>query len=136
MKLDIKTIKKYEKKSTASLIKICVRWCHKYIRKRDEGLACISCGQYRTLEAGHCFSGGKYPRLRFYEWNINGQCKQCNYYGSMETGITYRDTLIQRIGKEEFEKIQRISEDRTPFKWDRFDLITKIEHYKTKYNEK
>lgn len=130
--MEAKTIQKYSTKSLPNLIKTAVRWCHKYIRERDEGKPCISCGKFRTLEAGHCFSGGKYPRLRFNERNIWGQCSPCNRYGSMETGIFYRDNLIKRIGLEEFNKIQTIAEDRTPFKWDRFEVIEIIEHYKNK----
>jgi hypothetical protein len=50
----------------------------------------------------------------------------------MEIGAAYRRNLVERIGLQEVEKIEMIAADRTPFHWDRFDLIEKIEYYKAK----
>lgn len=49
-----------------------------YIRTRDAGLPCISCGNWCALEAGHYRSIGAAPELRFDEENVNGQCNRCN----------------------------------------------------------
>ena len=51
-----------------------------YIRLRDKDKNCISCdkklvGKY---DAGHFFSVGAYPNLRFNENNVHGQCVHCN----------------------------------------------------------
>lgn len=130
--MDSKVIQKYQNKGVASLINIAVRHFHKFIRERDEGLPCISCGNYRTLQAGHFQSAGKFARLRFNEYNVNGQCKQCNFYGGMEIGASYERNLRKKIGNEEVDEILLIASDRTPFKWDRFTLIETIEKYKSK----
>ena len=43
--MEAKTIKKYDKYDKKALLRIAVKWCHKFIRMRDEGQPCISCGQ-------------------------------------------------------------------------------------------
>jgi hypothetical protein len=53
-----------------------------YIRLRDKDKPCISCdkklvGKY---DAGHFFSVGAYPNLRFNENNVHGQCVECNQH--------------------------------------------------------
>lgn len=123
-------LKKYKGKNTQQLLRMCARRFSRHIRLRDEGKPCVSCGKYRILQCGHFYSAGKYPRLRFNENNSAGQCLQCNYYGSMETGSRYRVELERRIGKDELERLDMIALDRTPFSWNRFDLIEKIEKYK------
>lgn len=77
-----------------------------YIRKRDEGKPCISCerilrGKY---DAGHFFSVGSYPNLRFNTDNIHGQCVYCNQHlhGNL---IQYQMNLEKRIGKEAMDKL-------------------------------
>ena len=130
MNLNVSDIpKRYLKKSIPSLKKILERRLHKFIRSRDEGLPCISCGLFKKLQAGHFYSAGKFSRLKFDEDNIHGQCLRCNYYGGNEVAIRYRERLIKRIGIKRVHRLDRISQDRTPFKWDRFYLIEKILKY-------
>lgn len=82
------------------------RWCEKraekscnhYIRVRDFGRPCISCGvQYGQVHAGHWKSVGACPELRYHEDNINGQCAQCNGPKSGNV-LEYRIGLEHRIG--------------------------------------
>ena len=62
--------------------------CHAYVRARDEGKPCISCGTILTSEgigggfdAGHYRSRGAADHLRYdHARNIFGQCKRCNRY--------------------------------------------------------
>ena len=51
-----------------------------YIRMRDKDKNCISCDKKLVgkFDAGHFFSVGAYPNLRFNENNVHGQCVHCN----------------------------------------------------------
>jgi len=49
-----------------------------YVRARDYGSPCISCGKMTELQAGHYRSVGAAPELRFDEMNVHGQCHRCN----------------------------------------------------------
>lgn len=125
------TSKIYKNKTTPQLIKIAVRHFHQFIRKRDHGQPCISCGKRTTLQAGHFFSAGNHPAVRFDEDNIHGQCLKCNYYLSANL-IPYRQNLLEKIGSKKFKALEQkvqISK-RNGFKWDRFALIDTIEKYK------
>ncbi|HHF3505668.1 TPA: recombination protein NinG [Haemophilus influenzae] len=85
---------------------------NKYIRLRDVGKECISCGKPLVAEqlgggfdAGHYRSRGAAPHLRFYTLNIHGQCKKCNrYYGGNVQ--QYRLGLLDRLGSEKVEQIE------------------------------
>lgn len=131
----MKIPERYRNKSIAALKRIAVTWCHKYIRKRDEGLPCISCVNYRKLQAGHFYSAGKFPALKFDEDNIHGQCLQCNYYGSQETGAAYERNLRARIGDERVDSIimKAQASKRMVYKWNRFTVIEAILKYQEKY---
>ena len=78
-----------------------------FIRLRDKDRPCISCysplvGKY---DAGHFFSVGAYPNLRFNEDNVHGQCVHCNQHkhGNINE---YRINLPTRIGQEAFDKLE------------------------------
>lgn len=138
--LTSKTIKKYKSKSIASLLDIAKTHFNKFIRERDtddNGFGrCISSGQplrvpSQNSHAGHFYSAGKYPALRFNENNVHLQGKSDNYFNGANL-LEYRKKLIFKIGIEEVEELDRIAEmsKRTHFKWDRFALIEIIEKYK------
>lgn len=118
-------------KSLSSLIRIAVTHFHKFIRNRDKDKPCISCGKYTTLQAGHYYSAGKHPVIRFNEDNVHGQCLSCNYYKSGDL-INYTYNLIDRIGKDRFEKLkfQVALSKQIKHKWDKFYLIEIIDKYK------
>ena len=98
-----------------------------FIRKRDEGQPCISCGKFRELQAGHFYSAGHHSHMRFNEDNVHGQCKSCNYFLSGNL-IEYRKNLIKKIGAERVEKLDRIAATRG--KINRFFVLEIIEKYK------
>ena len=54
-----------------------------YIKKRD-GNTCISCGAKglsgQNWHAGHLFSAGQYPAIRYNELNVHSQCSRCNIF--------------------------------------------------------
>ena len=70
-----------------------------YVRARDEGKPCISCGEMKPLQAGHYWSVGARPELRFDEANIHGQCHRCNIdlAGNREA---FRAGIVDRLGSE------------------------------------
>jgi hypothetical protein len=72
-----------------------------YIRERDAGQPCISCGRYHqgAHDAGHYRSVGAMPALRFNEDNVHRQCVPCNQHKSGNV-LEYRLGLIARIGAE------------------------------------
>jgi len=121
----------YNNKSVASLIKIATRYFNTYIRNRDQGKPCISCGAYTTLQAGHFYSAGNYPALRFDPNNVHGQCKKCNYY--LSGNLTeYEKSLNYRVGEGVVKQLHLKASiyKRTRYKWDRFSLINIIKKYK------
>ena len=130
--IEVKAIQRYKGKSVASLLKIAERHFNTYIRKRDAGKPCVSCGQRRTLEAGHY-----YPKtvsaLRFHENNVHGQCNSCNRHGHGNLA-SYLHGLLDRIGQDGLNELMLLKEmyDRAGYKWDRFHLIEIIEKYKAK----
>ena len=74
-----------------------------WIRERDKGLPCISCGTTKTIQwdAGHYMPAGANAALRFDENNVNKQCCYCND-GSKLSGnlIKYRIGLVKKIGED------------------------------------
>jgi hypothetical protein len=120
-----------QKKSASQLKAIAVRHFHKFIRNRDKNEPCISCGKYTTLQAGHFYSAGNHPSVRFNEDNVNGQCKKCNYFLSGNL-LPYRENLIKKIGQERVDKITLNVEmsKKFGFKWSRLFLIETILKYK------
>lgn len=85
---------------------------HKYIRARDKGKPCISCGVTEQdrftgghFDAGHYRSTGAAPHLRFNLLNIFGQCKQCNRNLSGNT-VEMRRGVIDRIGVDRVELLE------------------------------
>ena len=70
-----------------------------YVRARDEGMPCISCGEMKPLQAGHYWSVGARPEMRFNEANIHGQCSRCNVdlAGNREA---FRAGIVDRLGSE------------------------------------
>lgn len=84
---------------------------NKYIRWRDFGCGCISCGnlpaqlQGGTMDAGHFCSRGASSHLRFNLLNIHAQCVRCNRRLSGNIG-KYRVNLIDKIGLVIVERLE------------------------------
>lgn len=138
--MNSKTIQKYRNKSIASLKNLATKHFNTFIRERDtddNGFGrCISSGQplrvpSQNAHAGHFYSGGKFPELKFNENNVHLQGKSDNYFNGGNQ-LEYRKNLIKKIGIEEVEELDRLADmsKRNIFKWDRFALIEVIEKYK------
>lgn len=104
-----------------------------FIRARDAGKPCISCGKPLPSEAvggafdaGHYRSVGSAPHMRFVEDQVAGQCKHCNRYLA-GNHVAYRAGLIERIGLARVEQIER---DQTLRKYTRDGLIELARYYK------
>lgn len=103
---------------------------NKYIRERDKDKPCISCGRYTTLQAGHFYSAGHHPGLRFDEDNVHGQCLRCNMYlsGNLHE---YAKNLPGRIGQQRYDALcyRADAYKKTRFKWNRWYLEEIIGKY-------
>lgn len=105
---------------------------NKFIRLRDKGNNCISCGKPCKKEnAGHYRSVGGNPELRFEELNCHLQCEYCNTYlhGNL---IEYRKGLIKKIGVELVEWLEGVHELK---KYTIQELKDLKEYYKDKIKE-
>jgi len=60
---------------------------------------------------------------------VHLQGKSDNYFNGGNL-LEYRKNLIQKIGIEKVEELDRIAAKKGPHKWDRFYLIEIIEKYK------
>jgi len=133
-----KTIKSYQKLSTARLkIKAQIAF-NSWIRSRDQvdGIfTCIACGKIGTdgFQAGHFFSAGHYNALRFDELNCWACCVKCNYYLSGNL-VPYERNLLAKIGEKALEKLKVKAgmSKRVLKKWDRIELIEIIIRYEKK----
>jgi hypothetical protein len=83
---------------------------HSFVRERDAGKSCISCGVLwnKEFQAGHYYPAGSFETLKYDLDNIHGQCVQCNLYkeGNFEN---YTLRLPYRIGKEAFDRIVKLA---------------------------
>lgn len=104
-----------------------------YIRERDRGLPCISCGTWTTVqwEAGHFRSRGKASHLRYHEDNIHAQCHHCNVHlsGNQQQ---YRINLIARIGAE---RVEALENNNTPHRYNREELDAIRKRYRALLRE-
>lgn len=129
--MDSQIIQKYKKYTTAQLRQKAGEKFRAFIRKRDEGQPCISCGSRNTSDASHYYSAGHFPNLEFNEDNCHAACRRCNFFLSGNL-IHYRERLIQKIGLARVEALdfQAKAYKRNGYKHDRFFLIETIERYK------
>ncbi len=125
------TREKYKIYDVPKLKKLAQYEFNAFIRRRDEGKPCVSCGNARPTQAGHYFSAGHYPGLAMNENNCHLQCVRCNMYlsGNLRE---YREGLIKRIGEEQFRKLEDTAAyyKRNGYKHDRMNLIEIIIKYR------
>lgn len=90
-----------------------------WVRFRDAGRPCISCGAMPdpkrggTMDAGHYRSTGACPQLRFDPDNCHLQCVRCNRDLSGNS-VAYRVGLVRRIG---VQRLARLEGDHPLPKW-------------------
>lgn len=98
-----------------------------YIRRRDEGLQCISC-ENSGDQAGHYFPVN-YSGVRFNEINVNMQESSCNKwkYGNQ---AMYRIGLVKKYGERAVRELEEEAVATKYKKWTRDELYEIIEKYK------
>lgn len=140
-----RTNKKAKSKKTVTLPKLKAKLqevFNEYIRLRDKGERCISCGlrNYSNpnayLQAGHYYPVSGYDGLRFDEDNVHGECARCNCFDESHL-IGYGENLIKKIGQERYDALKQRAADykKNGYKWSRAELLEKIEYYKAKIKE-
>lgn len=91
-----------------------------FVRERDRGLPCISCGGHMSDESlitgsrtdcGHYRSVGAAPHLRLDLRNAHAQCVKCNRHLSGNT-VSYRLGLIARVGEARVLAVEHDNEPR------------------------
>lgn len=97
---------------------------NRYIRIRDEGKPCVSCGNplidksnYLTgsaIDASHYRSRGAASHLKFNVFNVHSACTRCNRQLS-GNAVEYRIRLIERIG---LGRVERLEADNGPLRFD------------------
>jgi hypothetical protein len=120
------------------LVKVAQSAFNAYVRARDAGKGCISCGNQLPFDAiggafdcGHYRSVGSAPHLRFDERNAHGQCKHCNRYLS-GNHVEYRKGLIARVGQETVEDLEC---DQRARKYSKDELVALAEKYRRRARE-
>ena len=124
-----------EMKTLPQLRKECQQVFNKFIRLRDWGQPCISCGAPHTgaansFDAGHYRSVGSSPEVRFDPRNVHGQCKRCNRFGFDSSA--YRANLIAKIGVDQVEALEA---EKSAKNYTRQDIRALIITYKQKCKE-
>lgn len=105
-----------------------------FVRERDKNLPCISCGKYReSYNAGHYYSVGGHPNVRFNLDNIHKQCVYCNLHLSGNIR-PYRENLLLKIGEDRLNLLDSIA--KIPVKFYRHELIELINEYRDRKRQK
>lgn len=84
---------------------------HAFVRERDKGKPCISCGMpwHKDFHAGHFHKAELFETLKFNLDNIHGQCPGCNIFkdGNLEQ---YNINLPHRIGNDRYNILQSLAQ--------------------------
>lgn len=137
---DLQTYKD-ERKSEGKIsnLLINIRYvCHNYIKERDKGKPCVSCGEpwHEGHQAGHWKKAETYSVLRFHENNVHNQCQGCNLMKDGNVQM-YSDRITERITLKQKQEIEHIAAEskKGHHKWSKPELIEIREYYKKKMNE-
>lgn len=105
----------------------------KFIRIRDDGNACISCGITETnlWDGGHFYKAEIYSGLIFNEDNVWRQCRKCNRYLSGNEN-QYRLGLIALKGEDFVKALDKKANETRNYKYGRTELIEIKKKYQIK----
>lgn len=102
-------LKKFNENDRGYMMKKAQAAVNAYVRLRDSGKPCISCGKPDTgshqRHASHYRPAHKNAQHRFNPINIWASCQQCNTANSGNL-IGYRISLIDKIGVERVEWLE------------------------------
>lgn len=128
-----KTRMKNELKTTSDWMKEAQKVFNQYIRERDKGLNCISCGKPPLKKnCGHYFSQGGHSNVRFDEENCHLQCEHCNTYLSGNL-LNYQIGIEKRIGADKLIALHERAH--IVKKWSADELKELIKKYKKKIQD-
>ena len=133
----MKTKAKKKTKSLPSLKKTLQLLVNSYVRKRDAGLPCISCGEFKPdMQAGHFYAVKGYDGLRFDLDNIHRECQSCNCFNESHL-INYADNIFDKLGKERYMALKQQAADykMNGYKWSRNELEEMIARFKQMLSE-
>lgn len=122
-------VRKEKLKSRADHLKDTQHAFNAWIRQRDAGQPCISCGTTADVQycAGHYRTTAACPELRFEPLNVHLQCnRNCNM-GRSGNLLGYRPRLIEKIGADAVEWLEGPHE---PKKYTVEELKTMTAHYR------
>ncbi len=114
-------------KTRSDHLRQCQATFNAYIRTRDAGMPCISCGTTKNVQycAGHYLTRGAYPELRFHEMNVH---LQCNQFCNLQNSGNIRKYRINLIGKIGLSNVDWLEGKHQPQKWT-IDDIKEIRAY-------
>ena len=133
--------KKEKLRTRSEWLRLAQKAFNEYIRVRDRGKPCISCGATQgatvlggAFDAGHYRSTGSAPHLRFHIHNCHAQCVKCNRYLGGNV-VEYRKGLVDRC---RLEIVEALEQDDRPRHYTIHDLqrIIKLCKRRTKNTEK
>lgn len=104
---------------------------NEFIRLRDAGKPCISCGKFTTLQAGH-YHSCRYLSIRWDEKNVNGQCVHCNVF-NQGNFFGYAGGIRKRYGQNAITLLD-IKKNNT-WKPTTFELNLLIDEYTNKVKQ-
>ena len=106
---------------------------NQYIRARDKGQPCISCGQHKPLQAGHYFAVSTHDGLRFDEDNVHGECAYCNCFNESHL-IMYGTYLQAKIGTSRYFNLKDRAAiyKRDGYRFTRAEVQSIVDRYKAK----
>jgi hypothetical protein len=116
IKEKIKTLSDYQNELQKEINKI--------VRLLDRGHSCISSGRNlgSKFDAGHCFSRGAFPAIRFNLHNIWSQSVHDNQYLSGNFN-GFRTRLIEKFGVAYFEYIEGLKLEYLSLKLSKEELV-------------
>jgi hypothetical protein len=127
--------KKEKLKTLSDYSKELQKLVNTFVRLRDRNKRCVSCDKIlkAKFDAGHFFSVGQFPSVRFSLSNIHGQCVMCNQFkgGNLHE---YRKRITTRITEEEFKELELNAYQTRKFM--KHELIEMIEEMKVKIKQK
>lgn len=120
--------RKHQLKTVSEVANEVQKYCNRYIKLRDWGKPCISCGTpfKDNFHACHYVPRGRSSKLRFEPDNIHGGCVKCNTYDSGNLR-GYRIGLIERIGET---RVIELETDHEIKRWTKEELYELKEHFK------
>jgi len=127
-------VRKERLKSRADHLKDTQHAFNAWIRERDAGQPCISCGTTADVQycAGHYRTTAAAPELRFEPLNVHLQCnRNCNM-GKSGNLLGYRPALIEKIGLDAVEWLEGPHE---PKKYTIEELKAMTAEYRAKTRE-